>query len=114
MHADSIGYASHLASHSDNPNHLSHIWEFRELATRVAIEQIYELVPPLVADICKNTIRDAFNGAMDSIQYDIKSIADISIKDFNEQFHSEKFSRFISGAVANEIRKRIDEIEILI
>ena len=111
--ASSTSYASYLASHSDNPNHLNHIWEFTELSKRIAIETIYDIVPSLVQDICIKVVKEYLESNISSgINYDIKSIANVSIKDFNTMFQSEAFSRFISDAVTEEIRKRINEIDI--
>lgn len=114
MHiADSVSYASHLASSEVNPNHISHIYEFAELSKRIAIEQIYEIVPSLVEDICRKTIKEYLEGNLsNSLNYDIHSIASISIKDLNAMFQSSAFSKFVSDAVAEEIRNRIGEIDL--
>lgn len=110
--ASSLSYASYLASHNDNPYHLNHIYEFTELSKRIAIEAINENVPQMVEAICSRVIKDYLNGNLnDSINYDIKSIASVSIKDFNTMFQSEKFSSFMSHAITEEIRKRISEID---
>lgn len=111
--ASSSSYASHLASHSENPNHLEHIYEFSELSKRIALETIAEEVPPLIESVCIRVVKEYLNGSLTgSLNYDIHSIATMSIKDFNAIFQSDKFSRFISDAVSEEIRKRIDEINI--
>ena len=111
--ADSTSYASYLASHNDNPYHLSHIWEFKELATRIAQEQIYEIVPPLVEELCKKVVNECLESNIgNAINYDIHSIATASIKDFNSIFKSEAFTRWLSDAIIEVMKKRIDEIEI--
>ena len=110
--ASSQSYASYLASHNDNPYHLSHIWEFRELATRIAQEQINEIVPQLVRETCYKVMNEAFSGAMKGIEYDVKSILDISIKDLNEQWHSERVTQFIGEAVREELKKSLSSIDI--
>ena len=107
----SYSYQTHLMSQAEGV-HLGHIYEFSELSKRIAIETVNELVPSMVEDICSRVIKDYLNGNLnDSINYDINSIATVSIKDFNTIFKSEKFSSFMSHAITDEIRKRIDEID---
>lgn len=109
----SFSYQSHLMSHEDNPNHAMHILEFSELSRRIAYEVIEEVVPHMVEDLCLRIIKDYLNGSLNgSLQYDVHSLASVSIADFNKIFKSEQFSRFISDAVTDEIRKRIDEIDL--
>ena len=107
----SYSYQAHLMSESESPYHLSHIVEFSELSKRIAIETINEIVPPLVEEISLRIIKEFLNGNLsESIKYDITSIASVSIKDFHKIFHSQEFSSFMSAAIADEIKKRIDEI----
>ena len=54
-------YASYLSSHSDNPYHINHIYEFRELATMIAKEQIEMYLPRI-----ENMVNNAVNRAMSS------------------------------------------------
>lgn len=109
----SYTYQSHLMSHEQNPNHAMHILEFSELSRRIAYEVIQEVVPQMVEDVCLRVIKDYLNSNLNgSLQYDIHSLASVSISDFNKMFKSEQFSRFISDAVTDEIRKRIDEIDL--
>lgn len=111
--ASSISYASYLASNSDNPYHIQHVYEFTELSKRIALETIAEVVPPMIEEVSLKVIKEYLNSSLNgSLNYDIHSLATMSIKDFNAIFSSEKFSRFISDAVSEEIRKRIDEIHI--
>ena len=111
--ASSMSYASYLASHNDNPYHLSHIWEFTELSKRIAQEQIYEIVPPLVEELCAKIIKEYLEGNVgNAINYDVHSIASVSIKDFNSMFKSEAFSSWMSDAIVEVLKKRIDEIQI--
>ena len=111
--ADSQSYISHLMSHEQNPNHAMHVLEFSELGRRLAYEVIQEVVPQMVEDTCLRVIKDYLNSSLNgSLQYDVHSLANVSIADFNKMFKSEQFSRFISDAVTDEIRKRIDEIDL--
>lgn len=111
--ASSVSYASHLMSGESNPNHVIHILEFSELSKRIAIETINDIVPSMVEGICLKVIKEYLNSNLNgSLRYDVKSVANVSIKDFNTMFKSEAFSSFVSNAVTEEIRKRINEIEI--
>lgn len=111
--ASSYSYQSYLMNHSESPYHLNHVVEFSELSRRICIETINEIVPPLVEEISSRIVKDILNGNLnDSIKYDVKSIANVSIRDFNTMFKSEAFSSWMSNAIAEEIRKRINEIDI--
>ena len=108
----SYSYQMHLASQAEG-QHLTHIYEFSELSRRICLETINEVVPPLVEEICLKTIKSVLNGELNSsLKYDITSIARINIANFNKMLQSKEFSTFISTAVADEIRKHIDEIHI--
>lgn len=109
---NSTSYISHLMSSNENPNHAVHILETSELCRRIAIEQINEIVPQMVEEVCLRIIKEYLNGNLsNSLNYDIHSIASVSIADYNKMFKSESFSKFISAAVTDEIRKRISEID---
>lgn len=113
--ASSSSYASHLASNSDNPYHLQHIYEFSELSKRIALETIAEEVPPLIESVCIKVVKEYLNSNINgSASYDIHNIATLSIKDFNSMIQSDKWSKFISDAVSEEIRNRLDEINLTI
>ena len=111
--ADSQSYISHLMSYEQNPNHAMHILEFSELGRRLAYEVIQEVVPQMVEEVCLRVIKDYLNSSLNgSLQYDVHSLASVSIGDFNKIFKSQQFSQFVSDAVTDEIRKRIDEIQL--
>lgn len=110
--ANSVSYISYLSSREDNPYHLNHIYEFSELSKKIALDTIQEVVPDMVKDICVNTVKEYLEGNIgNGVNYDIHSIAEISIKDFNKMFRSEAFSKFMSQAITDEIQKRINEID---
>ena len=108
----SFSYQSHLMGQADGV-HLTHIVEFSELSRRIAYEVIQEVVPQMVEDVSLKIIKEFLNSNLNgSLKYDVRSLASVSIADFNKMFKSEQFSRFISDAVTDEIRKRIDEIDL--
>ena len=110
--ASSVSYISYLAGHDENPNHLEHIYEFAEMSKRIALEQIYEIVPALVEEIALKVIKQYLESNIgNGVNYDIHSVASVSIEQFNKIFRSEQFSRFMSDAITDEIRKRIQEID---
>ena len=110
--ASSSSYASHLASHSDNPYHLSHIWEFKELATRIAQEQIIEIVPSMVESAVSKSINAAFSGAMKGIEIDVNRIVDITIQGLNKQFHSEEVDKFLAEALGESLRSALSKMDV--
>lgn len=113
--ASSGSYVSYLMAHSESPYHLGHIQEFSELSRRICLETIAEVVPPMIEEVCLKVIKEFLNGNLtDSLKYDITSIATLNIANFNKMIQSKEFSTFISEAVADEIRKRIDEINLTI
>ena len=109
--ASSDSYASYLASHNDNPYHLSHIWEFKELATRIAQEQIFEIVPPLVESAVSKTMNAAFAGAMKGIEIDVNRIVDVTIQGLNKQFHSEEVDKFLAEALGESLRSALSKMD---
>lgn len=109
----SYSYMSYMLGHNDNPNHSEHIIQTAELCRRICLETINEVVPQMVEEVSLKVIKEFLNSNLNgSLKYDVRSLASVSIADFNKIFKSEQFSRFISDAVADEIRKRIDEIKI--
>ena len=116
MSVDSVSYASHLASREENPNHLAHIWEFRELASRVAREQIEEVVPQLVNEAVSRAVNEslsiALGRAIQGIAIDVNRIVDITVKDMNKQFHSEEISHFLAETLKAELIKGLSNIDV--
>ena len=58
--ASSLGYISYLSGNESNPYHLNHIREFAELSKRISIEQINNIVPHMVEDVCRKTINATY------------------------------------------------------
>lgn len=116
MNYNSASYASYLAGHEDNPYHMSHIWEFRELASRVAQEQIQEVVPQLVNEAVSKAVNEAivnaFSRAVQGISVDVNRIVDITVKDMNKQFHSEEVSNFLAETLRTELIKSLSNIDV--
>lgn len=107
---NSGSYISYLANQAEGV-HLGHVYEFAEMSKRIAIEQIYEIVPALIEEISAKVIKEYLESKIgNGVNYDIHSIAEISIKDFQSIFRSEAVSKFMSEAITDEIRKRIEEI----
>ena len=108
---NSGSYISYLANQAEGV-HLGHVYEFAEMSKRIALEQIYEVVPALVEEIASKVIKQYLESNIgNGVNYDIHSIASVSIEQFNKIFRSEQFSRFMSDAITDEIRKRIQEID---
>ena len=75
----SVSYASYLSNHSDNPYHLNHIYEFRELATMIAKEQIELYLPrieSMVNSAVSRAMSSAISGATKATSIDVKRIVE--------------------------------------
>lgn len=108
----SFSYQSHLMGQAEGA-HLTHIVEFSELCRRITYEVIQDVVPHMIEEASLKIIKEYLNSNLNgSLKYDVHSLATVSIADFNKIFKSQQFSQFISDAVADEMRKRIDEIVI--
>ena len=79
--ASSSSYASYLASHNENPYHLNHIYEFTELSKRIAIEQINDIVPNMIKDICRSSIKEYIQRKDILLNYDYLKEMDYKLKD---------------------------------
>lgn len=111
----SASYASYLSGHSDNPMHINHVYEFRELATMIAKEQI-ELYLPRIESMVNRAVNrqmsSALSGSMKAIDIDVKRIIDITCKDLNAQFHSEEISKFFAEALKVKLEDALKNIDL--
>ena len=113
--SNSLSYASHLASSSESPQHASHVYEFRELATMIAQEQI-ELYLPRIEAMVNNTVHyaisSALNSASKSMDISIKRIVDVTCKELNAQFHSEELSNWVLDTVHQKLEDALKNIDV--
>ena len=58
--------------------------------------------------------QDIESGVLSALNYDVQTIADVSIGDVNDMISSEKVSSFVSGKIAEEIGKRIHNFKLTI
>ena len=111
----SVSYASYLSSHSDNPYHLNHIYEFRELATMIAKEQI-ELYLPRIESMVNNTVNrsisNALVGATKAMDIDVKRIVDVTCKELNAQFHSEELTHWVADTLKVKLEDALKNIDL--
>ena len=113
--ANSAMYASYLASHNDNPYHMSHILEFRELATMIAKEQIELYLPQIesmVNSAVSRAMSSALSGAYSAMDIDVKRIVDITCKEMNAQFHSEEVSKFFAETLKVKLEEALKNIDV--
>lgn len=112
---NSVSYASYLSSHSDNPYHLNHIYEFRELATMIAKEQI-ELYLPRIESMVNSAINRSMSGALagatKAMDIDIKRIVDVTCKELNAQFHSEELSHWVADTLKVKLEDALKNIDV--
>ena len=111
----SVTYAGYLASHSDNPYHLNHVYEFNELATMIAKEQI-ELYMPRIETMVNNTVSRSMSNALASatnaMDIDIKRIVDVTCKELNAQFHSEELSHWVAETLKVRLEDALRNMDI--
>ena len=111
----SLSYASYLASNNDNPYHLNHIYEFRELATMIAKEQIEECMPrieSMVNSAMSRAMSNALAGATKATSIDVKRIVDVTCKQLNATFHSEELTNWVAENLKTELETALKNIDI--
>ena len=111
----SLTYASHLASGEDSIQHKMHIYQFQELSTMIAREQIEEYLPKIEAMInnsVSSAMSRALSGAIGATQIDVNRIVDVTIKGMNAQFHSEELTTFIADNLKAELTKALQNIDL--
>lgn len=108
-------YAGYLSSHSDNPYHINHIYEFRELATMIAKEQI-EMYLPHIENMVNNAVNRAMSSAIsnatNAMDIDIKRIVDVTCKELNAQFHSEELSHWVAETLKVRLEDALRNIDL--
>lgn len=113
--SNSLSYASHLVSNSENPQHTSHIYEFRELATMIAQEQIELYLPrieSMVNSAVHRSISSALTGTSKALDIDIKRIVDVTCKEMNAQFHSEELSHWVADTTKKKLEEALKNIDV--
>lgn len=113
--SSSVSYASYLASNNDNPYHLNHIYEFRELATMIAKEQIEECLPrieSMVNSAVSRAMSNAFSGLAKATTIDVQRIVDVTCKRLNATFHSEELSTWVAENLKTELENALKNIDV--
>ena len=113
--SSSVMYASYLASHDDNPNHINHIHEFRELSTMIAKEQIEMYLPrieSMINSAVSRAMRSALMGTTKALDIDVKRIVDVTCKELNAQFHSEELSHFFADKLKLKLEDALKNMDV--
>lgn len=111
----SLSYAGYLSSHAENSNHLNHIYEFRELATMIAKEQIELYIPrieSMVNSAVNRSLSGAFAGATKAMDIDVKRIVDVTCKELNAQFHSEELTHWVAETLKVKLEDALKSIDL--
>ena len=111
----SISYASYLASREESIQHRAHVYEFQELSTMIAREQIEEYLPKIesmVNNAVSNAMSNALARAVNATEIDVNRIVDITIKDMNAQFHSEEVSKFVADNLKASLTDALKNIDV--
>lgn len=111
----SVSYAGYLSSHSDNPYHMNHVYEFRELATMIAKEQIELYLPrieSMVNSAVNRSMSSALVGATKAMDIDVKRIVDVTCKELNAQFHSEELTHWVADTLKVKLEEALKNIDL--
>ena len=89
----------------ENPIHESvHVPEFRAICQ----EEIERTVPPMVKQICLDTM----NGILKANEYDIKNILKVSADNMQSMLVDTKTTKYVSHAVENAIKSSMQNSTI--
>lgn len=112
----SFSYASYLASREENPQHRAHIYEFQELFTMIAKEQIEEYlnnkIEPMINDAVSKAVSKAFSSAMQGVELDVARILQITVEGLSNQYHSKEVDKFFGEAIAERLRNELSNIDV--
>lgn len=111
----SMSYASYLASREDSIQHRAHIYEFQEMATMIAREQI-ELYLPKIEAMVNNAVSKSISSSLSGIDkattVDVNEIVNFVIKDMNKEFHSEKLRTFVADNLKLKLEEALKNIDV--
>ena len=111
----SISYASYLASGEDSIQHKEHIYQFQELSTMIAREQIEEYLPKIEAMVntaVSNAMSNALARAVNATEIDVNRIVDITVQQMHSQFHSEEVSKFVADNLKASLTDALKNIDV--
>ena len=113
--SNSFSYASYLAGSEDSIQHKEHIYQFQQLATMIAREQIEEYLPKIEA-IVNTSVSRAISSSLSGIDYatqiDVNEIVDVVISDFNKEFHSERLRTFVADTLRIKLEDALKNIDV--
>lgn len=108
-------YASFLASSEENPQHRAHIYEFQEMATMIAREQI-ELYLPKIETMVNNAVSKSLHSALAGVDkataVDVNEIVSVVVKDMNKEFHSERLRSFVADNLRIKLEDALKNIDL--
>lgn len=93
---------------AENPYHLQHIQEFRQMADKIAEQKVRELTPK----ICAQMFNEAIMSLIPALEQDVTTALDISINDMGQIFAGEKTTKFVSNQIAKQLQKRLNNFKI--
>lgn len=111
----SLSYASYLQGREDNPYHLNHIMEFKELSTMIAREQIEEYMPKIEAMInnaVNTAMSNALSRAVSATAIDVNEVVNVVISDMNKTWHSESLRKFVADNLKAELTDALKNIDL--
>lgn len=93
---------------TENPYHLQHILEFRQMADEIAERKVRELAPK----ICAEMFNEAIMNLIPALEQDVTTALDVSINDMGQIFAGEKTTKFVSTQIAKQLQARLSNFKI--
>lgn len=111
----SLTYASYLASGEESIAHRQHIYQFQELATMIAKEQI-ELYLPKIEQMVNSAVSKSISSALSGIDkataVDVNEIVSVVVSDMNKEFHSERLRSFVADTLKTRLEDALKNIDV--
>ena len=108
-------YASYLAGKEESIAHRQHIFEFQELATQIAREQLEEFLPrieAMVNNAVSTAMSNALSRAVSATSVDVNEIVNVVISDMNKEWHSESLRKFVADNLKAELTDALKNIDV--
>lgn len=108
-------YASYLASSEESYAHRLHIYQFQELATMIAKEQI-ELYLPKIEQMVNSAVSKSISSALSGIDkataIDVNEIVNVVVKDMNKEWHSENLRSFVADTLQTNLENALKNVDV--
>ena len=113
--SNSFSYASYLAGSEDSIQHKEHIYQFQQLATMIAREQIEEYMPKIEAMVnssVSRAISSSLSGIDKATQIDVNEIVNVVVSDMHKEFHSERLRTFVADTLKMRLEDALRNVDV--